>query len=90
MSNDIISTKIYDKRDDFDADIINFRFGMAMFLLVRPFWDGDVPLSTSYFSIRFARASSQVSDIDHRIYWNYHNLDKTFIQKLMSNIAFIW
>ena len=36
MSNDIISTKIYDKRDDFDADIINFRFGMAMFLLVRP------------------------------------------------------
>ena len=32
ISNDIVSTKIYDKRDDFDFEIVNF-----------PFIDGDVP-----------------------------------------------
>ena len=37
VSNDIVSTKIYDKRDDFDFEIVNF-----------PFSDGDVPRSTSY------------------------------------------
>ena len=37
ISNDIVSTKIYDKRDDFDFEIVNF-----------PFLDGDVPRSTSY------------------------------------------
>ena len=37
ISNDIVSTKIYDKRDDFDFEIVNF-----------PFLDGDVPHSTSY------------------------------------------
>ena len=36
ISNDIVSTKIYDKRDDFDFKIVNF-----------PFLDGDVPLSKS-------------------------------------------
>ena len=36
ISNDIVSTKIYDKRDDFDFEIVNF-----------PFLDGDVPRSTS-------------------------------------------
>ena len=54
ISTDIVSTKIYDKRDDFDFKIVNF-----------PFLDGDVPRSASYgvfFSqlIRFARASSHV------------------------------
>ena len=52
ISNDIVSTKIYDKRDDFDFEIVIF-----------PFLDGDVPRSTSYGVyisqlIRFARASS--------------------------------
>ena len=37
ISNDIVSTKIYDKRDDFDFEIVNF-----------PFLHGDVPRSTSY------------------------------------------
>ena len=32
-----VSTKIYDKRDDFDFDIVNF-----------PFLDGDVPRRPSY------------------------------------------
>ena len=37
ISNGTVSTKIYDKRDDFDYDIVNF-----------PFLDGDVPRRTSY------------------------------------------
>ena len=37
ISNGTVSTKIYDKRDDFDFDIVNF-----------PFLDGDVPWRTSY------------------------------------------
>ena len=52
ISNDIVSTKLYDKRDDFDFEIVNF-----------PFLDGDVPCSTSYGVfisqlIPFARTSS--------------------------------
>ena len=50
ISNDIVSTKIFDKRDDFNFEIVNF-----------PFLDGDVPRSSSYGVyisqlIRFARA----------------------------------
>ena len=52
LSNGLVSSKIYDKRDDFDFDIVNF-----------PFLVGDVPRSTSYGVyisqlIRFARVSS--------------------------------
>ena len=82
ISNDIVSTKIYDKRDDFEFEIVNF-----------PFLDGDVPRSTSYGIyisqlIRFARASSYFTDFNIRNklltqkllkqgYW-YHKLRKTF------------
>ena len=60
ISNDIVSTKIYDERDDFDFEIVNF-----------PFLDGDVPRSTSYGVyisqlIRFTRASSHVADFSTR------------------------
>ena len=37
ISNGFVLSKIDDKRDDFDFDIVNF-----------PFWDGDGPRSTSY------------------------------------------
>ena len=37
ISNGFVSSKIYDNRDDFDFDIVNF-----------PFLDGCVPLSISY------------------------------------------
>ena len=55
ISNGFVSSKIYDKRDDFDSDIVNF-----------PFLDGDVPRSTSYGVyisqlIRFARVCSHVA-----------------------------
>ena len=60
ISNGTVSIKIYDKREDFDFDIVNF-----------PFLDGDVPRRTScgvyiFQLIRFARASSSVSDFSCR------------------------
>ena len=70
ISNDIVSTKIYDKRDDFDFEIVNF-----------PFLDGDVPRSTSYGVyisqlIHFARASNDVADFNTR--------NKLLTQKLLK------
>ena len=70
ISNNIVSTKIYDKRDDFDFEIVNF-----------PFLDGNVPRSTSYEVyisqlIRFARASSYVHDFNTR--------NKLLTQKLLK------
>ena len=70
ISNDIVSTKIYDKRDDFDFEIFNF-----------PFLDGDVARSTSngvYISqhIRFARASSSITD--------FNTLNELLTQKLLK------
>ena len=58
ISNGFVSSKIYDKRDDIDFDIVNF-----------PFLDVDVPRSTSYRVyisqlIRFARMSSHVADFN--------------------------
>ena len=82
ISNGTVSTKIYDRRDDFYFEIINF-----------PFLDGDVPRRTSYGVyisqlIRFTRASSSVSDFNCRskalttkLLWQgyrYHKLRKTF------------
>ena len=36
ISNDIVSTKINDKRDDFDFEIVNFPFLMVLFLALHP------------------------------------------------------
>ena len=60
ITNGIVSTKIYDKRDDFNFEIVNF-----------PFLDGDVPWSLSYGVyisqlIRFARVCSSVDDFNGR------------------------
>ena len=59
ISNSIASSKIYDKRDDFNFEIVNF-----------PFLDGDVPRSSSYgvyipSLIRFARVCSNVDDFNN-------------------------
>ena len=82
ISNDIVSNKIYDKRDDFDFEIVNF-----------PFLDGDVPRSTSYGVyisqlIHLARAFSYVTNLNTRNKlltqkllkqgYRYHKLRKTF------------
>ena len=60
ISDGFVKTKIYNKRDDFDFDIVNF-----------PFLDGDVPRSTSYGVYisqlnRFSRVSSHVEDFNTR------------------------
>ena len=60
ITNGIVSSKIYDKRDDFNFEIVNF-----------PFLDGDVPRSPSYGvyisqPIRFARVCSNVDDFNNR------------------------
>ena len=73
ISNGFVSSKIYDKRDDFDFDIVNF-----------PFLDGDVPRSTSYGVyisqlIRFARVSSHVVDFNGR------NKSKLILQSRMRS-----
>ena len=61
IANGFVSSKIYDKRDDFDFDIVNF-----------PFLDeGDVPRRASYGVyisqlIRFARVCNHVADFNTR------------------------
>ena len=82
IHNDIVSTKIYDKRDDFNFDIVNF-----------PFLDGDAPRRPSYGVyisqlIRFARAPSHSTDFNYRKKfltakllkqgYRYHTLFKAF------------
>ena len=46
VSNGFVSSKIYDKRDDFDFDKVNF-----------PFLDGDVPRYTSNDFLHFSTYS---------------------------------
>ena len=73
---------MYDKRDDFNSEIVNF-----------PFLDGNVPRSTFYGVyisqlIRFARTSNYVTDLNTRNKlltqkilkqgYRYHKLRKTF------------
>ena len=59
ISNGTVSTKIYDKRDDFDFDIVNFPFLEAM--------SPGVPhMGYTYLNIRFARASSNLNDFNYR------------------------
>ena len=82
ITNGIVSSKIYDKRDDFNFEIVNF-----------PFLDGDVPRSPSYGVyisqlIRFARVCSNVDDFNNRNLfltakllkqgYKYHKIRKSF------------
>ena len=84
ISNDIFSTKIYDKRHDFDFEIVIF-----------PILERYVPRSTSYGVyisqlIRFARASSYVDVfktynklLTQKLLkqgYRYHKLGKTFFK----------
>ena len=82
ISNGFVSSKIYDKCDDFDFDLVKF-----------PFLDGNVlhhPSYGVYISqlIRFARVCSHVEDFNARNKcltaqllkqgYRYHKLRKTF------------
>jgi len=60
ITNGIVSTKIYDKRDDYNFDIVNY-----------PQLSGDIPRATSYGVyisqlVRFARASTDIADFNER------------------------
>ena len=82
VANGFVSSKIYDKRDYFDFDIVNF-----------PFLDGDVPRRASYGVYisqltRFARVCNHVTDFNTRNKcltakllqqgYRYHKIRKTF------------
>ena len=82
ISNGFVSSKIYDKHDDFDFDIVNF-----------PILDGDVPRRPSYgvyisHLIRFTRVCSHVDNFNTRNKcltakllkqsYRYHKLRKAF------------
>ena len=82
ISNGFVSSEIYDKRDDFDFDIVNF-----------PSLDGDVPRRPSYRVyisqlIRFARVCRHVDDFNTHYKcltakllkqgYQYHKLRKAF------------
>ena len=76
ITDGFVKTKIYDKRNDFDFDIVKF-----------PFVDGDVPRSTSYGVyisklIRYARVSSTrnkvlIAKLFRQIY-RYRKIRKAF------------
>ena len=62
ITNDIVSSKIYDKRDSFNYEIVSF-----------PFLDEDVPRSPFYGvyfsqSIRFTRVCSNVTSTTETIF----------------------
>ena len=82
IANGFVSSKIYDKRDDFDFDVVNF-----------PFLVGDVPRRASFGVynlqlIRFDRVCNHVADFNARNKcltakhlqqgYRYHKLLKTF------------
>ena len=82
ITNGIVSSKIYDKRDDFNFEIVNFHF-----------LDGDVLRSPSYGVyisqlIHFTRVCSNVEDFNNRNLfltakllkqgYRYHKIRKAF------------
>ena len=82
ITNGIVSSKNYDKRDDINFEIVNFSF-----------LDGDVPRSPSYGvyisqCIRFAIVCSNVNDFYNRNLfltakllkqgYRYHKIQKAF------------
>ena len=82
IANGFGSSKLYNERDDFDFDTVNF-----------PFLDGDVPRRASYGVyisqlIRFASVCNHVADLNTRHKclnakfiqqgYRYHKLRKTF------------
>ena len=65
ISNGFVSSKTYDKHEDFDFDIVNF-----------PFLDGDVPRSTYVVDFNARNKSLTVKLLQQG--YRYHKLRKTF------------
>ena len=75
ISDGFVKTKIFEKRDHFDFNIVNFLF-----------LDGDVPRSTScgvYISqfIRFVRLSNHVTDFSFLL---FNTRNKVLTAKFLS------
>ena len=80
IHNDIISTKIYDKRDDFNFDIVNF-----------PFLDSDVPQRPSYgvyIYISLREAFSKFYRRHFELIEKYHVILKKLMQQGICNPEF--
>ena len=87
ITNGIVSSKIYDKRDDFNFEIVNF-----------PFIDGDVPRSPSYGVynsqlIHFARVCSDFNNRNLFLTakllkqgYRYHKIRKAFSKILPQTL----
>ena len=84
---DITSSKIYDKWDNFNFEIVNF-----------PFLGGYVPRSPSYgILIRFARVCSNVDDVNNRNLFltakllkqrnKYHKFEKHFLNSTTNTLS---
>ena len=93
ISSGFVSSKIYDRRDDFDFDIVTF-----------PFLDGDVPRRPSYEVyisqlIKFALVCSHVDDFNTcnkfltakllKQVYRYHKLRKAFSKFYRRHYEFI-
>ena len=88
ITNSIVSSKICDKRGDFNFEVVNF-----------PFLDGDVPRSPSYGVIRFARLCSNVDHSNNRNLfltakllkqgYRYHKIRKAFSKFYHRHSEFI-
>ena len=80
IENGIVSSKIYDKRDNFNFEIVNF-----------PFLDGDVPWLPSYGVyisqlISFATVCSNVDDFNNRsLFLNAKLLKQVYIIKFENH-----
>ena len=70
VANGFVSSKIYDKRDDFDFDIVNFSF-----------LDGDVPRRASYIINHVTDFNARNKCLTAKLLqqgYRYHKLRKTF------------
>ena len=87
VANGFVSSKNYEKRDDFDFDKVNFPFLMVTFL---------VELLMVYTLIRFARVCNPVTDFNARNKcltakllqqgYLYHKLRKHFLSFIVDTM----
>ena len=77
--NGTVSTKIYDKRGDFDFDIVNF-----------PFLDGDVPWRTSYGVYIFQLISPELLQILMTLTTVIKPLLPNFLGRAIVILSCVW
>lgn len=83
VTNGIVSTSIYDKRDIFDFPIVNF-----------PTLTGNIPIKSSYGvfigeAVRYARASTYYEDFKTRINILVNKLMKQFYTSKLLKVTWL-